>query len=158
MPFLPIEKMWERVNNAREDSDTSLFLALLTLGELVTKITVAGLVAAVEDDEGHRYRQLYRLVRADGLGEWDQVLDDILTGPASQFLLSEASEEKRQLLQKMSSDTWQYKAVISLYNCLEVFNIAYDLPSKIDARKWFSMFVRLRNKTKAHGAPQNTLF
>src|SRR5205085_6481045 len=103
MSLLLIERMWKRVNIAREESDTALFYALLSLGELVTKITVTGLVAAVVDDEGHRYRQLYRLVRGEGLGEWDKVLDDILTGPASQFLLPEASEEKRQLIQKMHS-------------------------------------------------------
>ncbi len=123
MSLLPIERMWERVNISREDSDTSLFLALLNLGELVTKITIAGLVAAVADEEGHRYRQLYRLVRADGLGEWDQVLDDILTGPASQFLLPDASEEKRQLLQKVPSDMWQHTAVTRMYRCLTVFDI-----------------------------------
>jgi hypothetical protein len=158
MSFLPVERMWERVDNAREDSDASLFFTLLNFGELITKITIAGLVAAVVDNEGHQYRQLYRLVRADGLGEWDQVLDDLLTGPASQFLLSEAFEEKRQLMQKMPPDTWQYDAAKHMFDCLKVFDIPYDLPSKIDARKLFSMFVRLRNKTKGHGAPQSTLF
>ena len=158
MSFLPVERMWERVDIAREDSDASLFFTLLNFGELITKITIAGLVAAVLDDEGHRYRQLYRLVRADGLGEWDQVLDDVLSGPASQFLLPEAFEEKRQLMQKVSPGIWQYGVAKHMYDCLKVFDIPFDLPSKIDARKFFSMFVRLRNKTKAHGAPQSTLF
>lgn len=158
MSLLPINRMWERVDIVREDSDSALFMTLLNLGELVTKITVAGLVAAVVDDERHQYRQLYRLLRADGLGDWDQVLDDVLTGPSSQFLLQEAYEEKRQLLQKTSSDSWQHHAVSDLHKCLEIFDIKYDLPNKIDARKWFSMLVRLRNKTKGHGAPQNHLF
>jgi hypothetical protein len=68
---MPIDKMWERIEVAREDSDTSLFLHLMYLGEMVTKTIVAGLVAAIVDDrDRHRYRLLHRLVRADGLGEW----------------------------------------------------------------------------------------
>src|SRR5260370_36270455 len=150
MVFLPVERMWERVDIAREDSDASLFIVLMYFGELVTKTTVAGFVAAVAD-RGHQYRQLYRLVRADGLGEWDQTLDDVLTGPASQSLLSEASsKDKRELTQKMSPGTWQYDAIKYMSDCLKVFDISYDLPNKIDVRKFFTIILILLNKTKAH--------
>jgi hypothetical protein len=70
MDFVPIEKMWERVLIAREDSDTSLFLSLMYLGEMVTKIVVSGMVAGVMDDhDRNRYRQTHRLVRVDSLGQ-----------------------------------------------------------------------------------------
>jgi len=59
MTFMPIDKLKQRLDIAREDSDTSLFLNLLYLGEMLTKIVAGGLVAAIEDD---RHRQRYRLL------------------------------------------------------------------------------------------------
>ena len=62
--------MLERVERAREDSDTSLFMDLMYYGELITKLTTVGLVSAIlNDKERHRYRYLHKLVRADGIGE-----------------------------------------------------------------------------------------
>ncbi|MFI5109046.1 MAG: hypothetical protein ACHP78_09400 [Terriglobales bacterium] len=85
MAVSPIEKMWERIQVARQDSDTSLFDSLMLFGEMVLKAATAGMVAAVLDDKNrNRYRQLYKLVRADGIGEWNLALEDVLTGPASQ--------------------------------------------------------------------------
>jgi hypothetical protein len=62
--------MWLRVENARQDSDAAFFMGLMHLGEMLTKLVVAGKVAAVADDSNrHRYGILHRLVRADGLGD-----------------------------------------------------------------------------------------
>jgi len=70
MPFVPMQKMLERVDLSLEESDVSYFLSLLYSGEMLTKIVTAALVAGLEDDpDRHRYRQLHRLVRADGIGE-----------------------------------------------------------------------------------------
>ena len=56
---------------AKQESDTALFFHLLYFGEMLVKLITAGLVAAIsEDRERHKYRQLYRLVRADSIGEW----------------------------------------------------------------------------------------
>ena len=69
MGFQPLGRMWLRVENAREDSDSAFFMELMYLGEMLTKTVVAAMVAAVEDSNNrHRYRLLHRLVRADGLG------------------------------------------------------------------------------------------
>jgi hypothetical protein len=55
--------------------------------ELLTKIPVGGFVAAVEDDrKSHRYLLMHTLVRADGIGEWPNALDDMLAGPAARHL------------------------------------------------------------------------
>jgi hypothetical protein len=91
MFFLPFARMLQRVETAKQESDTSYFLALMYFGELVTKFTVAGLVSAIMNDKDRqRYRQVHRIVRADGIGEWADVLDDVLTGPATQFLQRQA--------------------------------------------------------------------
>jgi len=50
MGMIPIDRMWERVEIARQDSDTALFLALLYCGEMIVKIIAAGLVQPGENN------------------------------------------------------------------------------------------------------------
>lgn len=153
MGFLPIERMWERVEVARQDSDTALFLQLLYSGEMTLKIAAAAMVSAVlEERDRHRYRQLHRLVRADSLGEWAAAIEEILVGPASQFLTASARIEQRELTQKSKEGSWQYEAVSLLDRCLaQTGSRRDDLPLRLDGRRWFSMFVELRNNTRGHG-------
>lgn len=154
MGMMPIDKMWERVEITRQDSDTSLFLTLLYFGEMVVKIVGAGLVAAIEEDrERHRYRQAHRLVHADGIGEWASAVDDILTGPAAQHLNEQSREEQRELTSKNSTGTWQFEAVGLLHSCIRIIDPQYEtLPIKVDGRRWLSLFAMLRNQTRGHGA------
>ncbi len=155
MPFEPIVRMWNRVDQGRQESDTTLFLDLLALGEMLVKVTVAGLVAALDDGNRDRYRHIYQLVRANGIGEWSQALDDILIGPASQHLLAPASEEKRQLTQRTGAGAWQYESVSALHRCVTYFRPEEEaLGGKADMRRWMTLFALLRNKTKGHGAPR----
>src|ERR1700694_3370551 len=79
--ILPIVRARERVDIGRSDSDTTLFADLMYYGELVMKLTVAGMLAAVgEDRERSNYRQCHDLVRADGLGSWADALDEVVSG------------------------------------------------------------------------------
>jgi hypothetical protein len=48
--FLPIRRMWDRVEIVRQDSDTALFLHLMYAAEQLLKLTCAGLVAVLCDD------------------------------------------------------------------------------------------------------------
>jgi len=141
MNMMPIDKMWDRVAVARQDSDTALYLSLLYCGEMVTKLAVAGMVAAIDDDrKRHRYAQIHRLVRADGLGDWSSVLDDVLTGPASQFLREPAREEQKELTSKNLPDTWQHEVVGLMHSCASRVDQDIEaLPGKLDARRWFSL-------------------
>jgi hypothetical protein len=150
--------MLERVGRSREDSDTSLFLDLMYYGELVTKVTTAAMVSAIlNDKERHRYRQLHRLVRADGIGEWSDTLDAVLTGPASQFLQLQARLEQRELTQRCKAGSWQHESVRLLNICLRILDPSREeIPAKMDCRRWFSHFAELRNKTRGHGAHSGT--
>jgi len=104
MPLLPIGKVWQRVESGRGESDVTLFTDLMYLGEMAMKLVVSELVAAVEDDKDQsRYRLLHTLVRADGIGAWDAVLDDVLTGLSSQHLVREARVEQAELTQKLGT-------------------------------------------------------
>lgn len=150
----PLERMWERIEIARDHSDTDYFNALMYTGEMLTKLAVGGMVAAIANDQDrHRYRQLYILVRANGIGDWARVLDDTLTGPAAQYLYDEAREEQRELTKNCGEMTWQYDSVKELSECLRIIESSSELlGQKIQARLWFSLFARLRNSTRGHGA------
>lgn len=157
--LLPIQRMWERVEIARQDSDTALFLQLMYAAEQLVKLISAGLVATLCDDlDRHRYRLGHRLVRADGIGDWSAVLDEILNGPASQCLPSEAKTEQRELTQKCSAGEWQHQAVFQIDSCLRLLdNQREGIPFKLEGKRWFPCFTELRNRTRAHGATSASL-
>ena len=104
MAFIPFKKMQERVDVDLADSDSSFFWALMYYGEFLTKVTVAALVSAVKEErDRHRYRLIHCLVRADSIGDWNQALDDLLIGPASQYIDHLARDHKRQLTRNVST-------------------------------------------------------
>ncbi len=152
----PLEQVIDRIARARDDSDVAYFYALLNAGELLVKLAIAGLLSCIEDDrERHRYRLEFEVVHADGLGGWSSVLDDALTGPASQVLASHARGMQRELTQTLRArgTEWQPQAIGLLYDA----SIAVDastapLPAKVAGRRWFSDFTTLRNRTRGHGA------
>lgn len=152
----PLERMWGRVEIARGDSDTSLFYDLLYLGELLTKLVVAGLTAAVaEDRERQRYAIEYQLVRANSIGDWATALDELLVGPPSQLTVDGATVHKRELMQRWAADeSWQRTAVEQLYQVCNCLDASFEaLPAKIPLQRWFQWFAWLRNRTRGHGAP-----
>ena len=144
----------DRAENDKHESDFAYFFALLLAGEALSKTVTLGTLAAIEDDiEANRYRLIYQLVRANGLGEWGDVIEDALSGPASQFLVPEAREDRTQLTELSPMDTWQYESVNSLQLALDSLSIRYDpIPRRTNLIKWFRMFTLLRNKTRGHGA------
>ncbi len=155
MPFIPIQKMMERVEK-NKDYDSQLFLELLYAGEFIIKTTVAAFVASIEDDrDNHRYRYLHTLVRADGIGEWAKTISEIWTGTASQHLSSELFDDRRVFTERFGRGSWQYEAVETLQEVLAgVYHDAEPMAKggKISLRTWFTKFVELRNKTRGHGA------
>jgi hypothetical protein len=157
--LIPLARMWDRVEIAKQDSDTALFLHLMYFAELLVKLVCGGMLSAVCDDtERHRYRLAHRLVRADGIGEWSAVLDEILSGPAAHCILEEAQTEQKELTQKCNPGDWQYDAVVCLDSCLRILdNQREGYPFKLEGKRWFLLFTELRNKTRAHGATSPAL-
>lgn len=153
MSFVPVDKMLSRVDTSGE-SDYSLFAELLYAGEFIIKLTVAAFAASIEDDrEGHRYRLLHALVRADGIGEWASKLEEALIGPASQHLASSLMDDRRTFTERVGSETWQYQVVKRLHDVLSgVYPDTQPIADRISLRAWFPMFAELRNKTRGHGA------
>lgn len=145
-----------RLNSAKTESDNAYFYDLLLYGELIVKITALFIIANLnEDKDRNRYRQLYRITRAGGIGDFSQVIMEILSGPASGNLSSAISDyELTELNNKIDPHSWQKEALNSLIDCLKLFEIDYTQPGvKTPFRVWFTLFASLRNKTKGHGAP-----
>ena len=156
MKHQAIEQVFKRAEHAKSDSDFTYFFAQLLSAEALAKSMVLGVVASVSDDKDrNRYRLEHQLVRSDGLGDWGRVIEDALTGLASQFLLTEAREEQAELLHPSKEGDWQYESIKALKAALQYLNIeSEELPVKSDMKRWFRLFATLRNKTRAHGATQ----
>ena len=154
--FIPIEQMYKRAIDSKEESDSSYFYDLIALGEMVTKITAVFLVENIEDDvDRTRYRFEYQLVRADGVGEFAQVINSITTGSTADYLPDTVcSTEIVELNSKIADDSWQKEALENLKDVLMALDIHVNsYTKKSSLRIWFSNFSELRNKTKGHGSP-----
>jgi hypothetical protein len=92
------------------------------LGELLTKIVAAGMIAAVDDTrDRQQYRLKYHLVRSDGVGDWGKAIDEVLTGVPAQYLIDSITgegNEANQLTQRVASGDWQYDSTALLLGCL----------------------------------------
>ncbi len=154
------DRMWERLDITRGESETAVFYDLMFFGELMAKLTVLGLLSAVEPTrERHQYRLLYKLARANGIGDWAEVLQDLLDGPASGHQLPESESDRRDLTQKFaqSDASWQYEAVAALQRaCTLIDPSRQGSRGKTALRVWFNDFAWLRNRTRGHGAPRTT--
>jgi len=148
------QKLDRRILIDKEDNDSAYFSSLMLKLEYLTKILVAGVVAVVGDDaDRHRYSLEYRLLRADSLGLWTESLDKALSGPPAQVLLTEARPFVRNLTERVGAGDWRHTAVASLATAAAEVGVEYDLPHKVSLREFFSLGVRLRNRSRGHGAP-----
>jgi hypothetical protein len=152
----PLDEMRARVEVASHDSSTAEFMELMYFGELMLKLSVLGLLAALhEDRDRHRYRLEYGLVRADGIGDWKSAAEDVLLGPASQHLRVAARPDRNEFTQRfpIAEGNWQVESVRNLNRACRVIDSNYEEhPVKVSLVHWMQDFVWLRNKTRAHGA------
>jgi tetratricopeptide (TPR) repeat protein len=150
----PLKQVFDRTNTAKQESDTAYFYDLLMAGELLLKLTVAGFVACIQDEpDRYRYQYIHRLIRADGIGEWSDVLGNTVTGVAYQHLTNQCKEDRRTLTERVGEQTWQFDAVTNLKKCLALISgTETKMPDKVAILEWFNLFPQLRNKTRGHGA------
>ena len=126
---------------------------------MVTKMVALALVASIDlerDDAQTAYAKNYELVRADSIGAWSQVIQDLTTAPVYRLLTPSARQFHSSLTQRFGreSDCWQRSAIDKLNEASACFpTLAADqAPGKVSAAQWFSIFAALRNKTRGHGA------
>ena len=145
--------MRERLSQDQSDSEVAFFYGLLFYGEFLTKLTGSVYIAFIEDDANKtRYGLLYDAVRANGVGGWVAVLDQIATGPAADHILPAASNIHQELTEKHNAG-WVVEAIDHLHASMDALNINFEKPSSaLTVRHWFHRFSMLRNKTRGHGA------
>jgi tetratricopeptide (TPR) repeat protein len=165
----PVKAVIDRLKNESRDSDAAYCDSLLKSGEFAIKHTTAVLLAAISDtEEGKklRYRYVYRLLRADGLGDWSRVLGELLVGPTlamlnSRFGRTPHGEALTRLVKRLDArideDSWALEAVTSIRSALEFLGEEHVASKNRSHAARFLEFVHqfplLRNKMDAHGAP-----
>ena len=143
----------DRINLDREDGDYAFFHALMLKLEYVTKIVVSCIVACIGDDvDRNRYSLEHRLVRADSLGTWVEVLNSALIGPPAQSLFPSARDIRRELTEHVVPADWRHRAVIRLNDAAHKLDAGQVLGAKVALRQFFDIGVQLRNRTRGHGA------
>lgn len=149
-----IDKLKNKMDIAKSDSDFAYYFSLLVTGEAITKlVTLMTASALITDKDRHQYRILHGLVRANGIGDWSKSIDDLLTGTASQYLASEYRIFQTELTRKAGEDEWQSHAVQAMIDALNTLDIRTEsFNGKKDLKSWFRLFTELRNKTRGHGA------
>ena len=146
-----IERMQERVTRGKKVSNSTYFYELLYFGEMIVKINTLGMLAAInEDRDDYTYRALHKLVRTSGIGDWVQVFNGTVFGPAAAYIIDEAQAERKQFLE-MKTEEWHSNSIRKLHNILTI--LLPDSVQSSEGASWFELFVRLRNKTRGHGAP-----
>jgi tetratricopeptide (TPR) repeat protein len=155
-----INRMKERLESSKNDSDTAYFMDIMLAGEQLTKLVTLGILSCIADDsKRHRYSQEHRLLRADGIGEWSSVIDEILAGPSSQYFNPLANHFQQELNERLGENSWQHKSIKLLIECIKVIDPVFEnIPVKISGKTWFSHFAYLRNKTKGHGAYSSEVY
>ncbi len=151
----PIEQLGDRLALAKADSDVAAFITLLFYGEAVLKLTTAGLVSLLDDDDGHRYRLEYGLVRADSPGAWATAIDDLTIGSAATARTREGESAFNDLTERLVADNdWRLVALRTLYAAITHVDpeMTQDVPTRSALRHWFGYFAMLRNRTRGHGS------
>ena len=151
---LLISRMNERVLSDMEEGDIAYYRALGLQLEYLTKILVSGVIACLGDDpDRHRYSLEYRLVRANAIGEWVDVLTSAVTGSASQYLRQESRVIVQEITQRVDKTDWRHDAVLAMHSIAKALDIDVDnLGTKVPLRQLLQIAVTVRNKTTGHGA------
>jgi hypothetical protein len=156
MEFRPMQNMFQRVKDDSQDGDVGLFNALMYAGEMALKLTVLAVLAGLDEESRDTlYHIEYDLVRANDLSKWTKQLDILLSDADNHIAPKEVSEDWAELVRKSDSNSWQYKCVADMNQCVrEALREGPERLSRtVSLRSWMDDFVRLRNKVKAHGAP-----
>lgn len=148
-----VDKIETRVGLDRGEGDIAYFHALSLQLEYVTKIVTAGILACVgEDADRHRYTLEHRLVRANALGDWADVLNSTLTGPAAQYFDAGSRPFVRDLTERVGSTDWRFSAVSRLDEASRALGVASEVGARVALRQFFQIAAAVRNRTRGHGA------
>ena len=149
-----LERIRERVNYDKEEGDIAYFYALSLFAEYTSKLVTTGIVALLTDEpDRHRYSLEHKLVRANAIGSWVEVLNLALTGAAAQFFDVNAHDIVHDLVQRVDKGDWRHEVVERIHTAANHLDIETPaIGSKVSLRQFFHINATIRNKTRGHGA------
>lgn len=158
----PLAQVARRVNTIGLEASADSFLIVSYLFETSTKLLAVALHAALFGKApDHAYRIAYELVRADGLGVWEQAVRTASSLPAASFLPPDLVPVISWLSARRTKpdDQWFSDAVRSVADVCNLLEIETGIPDrKPTVLHLLSALVQIRNKTKAHGAVGPSFF
>lgn len=153
----PIAKVVQRLNDAGENASADTFLMTSLITEFLIKIIAVGLLTGMRKrDSSVAHRLEYELVRANGLGEWQNAIQNLTVQSQAGYIHSEMRPLINWLSKKRNKpeDAWAKEVNEKCNAIFRIIGVAdIKLPAnRLTARHLISDFVRIRNKTKGHGA------
>lgn len=151
-----------RLGTTSPDELASTFLEAFYLAEVVTKTIAVALQAGLSESAPDiPYRHAYGLVRADGLGIWDQAIRESTSQPIAAYLPPELSQFVAWASKRRTKpeDEWFRDALSKAQYVLKEAGAEVQESSKAaSVRDLIGLLIQIRNKTKAHGAVGQTFY
>jgi len=145
-----------RLNFCNPDDLAARFLETSYLAEVSLKTIASVLHGGLERPAKElAYRHAYELVRADGLGTWENSIRELATPPSSSYLPPEFFTLLAWITKKRSKpEDESFRAMFNgLRSILSLLGVDdRDGPRTVTARDLMTALVQIRNKTRAHGA------
>ncbi|MFZ1085498.1 MAG: NB-ARC domain-containing protein [Terracidiphilus sp.] len=157
----PVAKVAARLNVVGPESSADTFLITSYLAEVAIKtiatVFYAGLLDKAPD---YAYRMGYELVRADGLGSWEQAIRLSTTLPTASYFGPDFSQSLEWITRRRTraEDEWYRDGHNAASEVLSELGVEFESSRQDTVRTLLSAFVQIRNKTKAHGAVGEDFF
>jgi hypothetical protein len=146
-----------RMKLAGQDASGDTFLLTSYLFEASLKTIAIALWSGLRTSSAdNAYTVAYRLVRADGLGEWEDAIQQMSSQPLAGYLQPVFQPTLNWLTQKRKppTDDWFIVAINASDKVISLLGLEQDGDTSRPRtmRHLFKSLVLIRNKTKAHGA------
>jgi hypothetical protein len=145
-----------RLNICNPDDLAARFLETSYLAEASLKTLAVVLHAGIAKPAREiAYRHAYDLIRADGLGTWEQAIREISTQPTAGYLPPEFFTLLAWISKKRTKpeDEWFRVALAKARQVLVLLGTEeQEGKESATAKELITCLVQIRNKTKAHGA------
>jgi hypothetical protein len=151
-----LAKVMQRLNVEGAEGSADTWMMTSYVAETFVKTLAIVLAAGIRKSSPVVAHKIgYLLARADGLGVWETVIKDCTGQAYAGYLDSDLQELVTWVIKKRTrgEDEWAQQTAKQLAQILDLLGMPEtDLPRKLTVRFLLSQLVRVRNKTKAHGA------
>ena len=148
-----LDIMRDRVEREKETGDFTYFNSLGLQMEYLTKIVIISVISLIVDEpDRHRYSLEHKIIHANSIGIWVDILNTALTGPPAQFFIPSSNNIARELTERVGPDDWRYNVVSDILKVATCFGVGYEIGHKVALRDFFQLVAGIRNRTRGHGA------